>query len=271
MRACPGHRRFDHTAAGAAGFGSARDRIEWLATTETLEQLAAGLAIEGVPAQTVIHRGEPYEEILQEIRAQRAELVIMRTHGRVGLDRAIMGSVAERVLSQSDVPVIIVRPDQRSMHGLRTLLVPVDGSPGAALALSSAVTLAKRTGAALHLLDIAMPISLEAWSGYSGMMYYDPSWDQEALGGAQTYVAGMVRRLSEIGLTVSGDARMSNHVAASIGDAAEEYAADLIVMSSHRRAGIPRALLGSVADAVARTARCPVLLTHRADGSSVPD
>ncbi|HEY1296946.1 MAG TPA: universal stress protein [Chloroflexota bacterium] len=64
---------------------------------------------------------------------------------------------------------------------------------------------------------------------------------------------------------------MSSQVAATIGGAAEEYAADLIVMSSHRRAGLPRALLGSVADAVARTARCPVLLTRRADTSSVPD
>jgi nucleotide-binding universal stress UspA family protein len=247
------------------------DRIEWSATAQTLEQLADALATDGLHAQTVIHCGEPYAEILQEIRLQSADLVIMRTHGRVGLDRAIMGSVASRVLSHSDVPAVLVRPNQRAMHDLRTLLVPVDGSPGAALALSSAVTLAKRTCAAIHLLDIAVPISLEAWAGYGGMMYYDPSWDQESLNGAQTYVAGMVRRLGELGLTVSGDVRMSSRVAATIGDAADEHAADLIVMSSHRRAGLPRALLGSVADAVARTSRCPVLLTHRPDGSSVPD
>lgn len=248
------------------------DRIEWLATTQLLEQLAEGLATNGVRAETVIHRGEPYAEILQEIRLQSAGLVIMRTHGRVGLDRAIMGSVASRVLSESDVPMVIVRPDQRAMHDVRTLLVPVDGSPGAALALSSAVTLAKRTGAAIHLLDIAVPISLEAWAGYGGMMHYDPSWDQEALNGAQTYLAGMVKRLGGLGFTVSGDARMSSRVAATIADAADEYGADLIVMSSHRRTGLPRALLGSVADAVVRIARCPVLLTHRpGGGSSVPD
>jgi nucleotide-binding universal stress UspA family protein len=218
-----------------------------------------------------MRRGEPYAKILQEIRTEKAELVIMRTHGRAGLDRAIMGSVAERVLTQSDVPVVIVRPDQRSMRKLCTLLVPVDGSAGAALALSSAVMLGKRSGAALHLLQVVMPISLEAWAGYGGMMYYEPGWDQEALGAAQTYVEGMVGRLGGLGLTVSGDARMSNHVAATIRDAADEYAADLIVMSSHRRAGIARALLGSVADGVARIARCPVLLTRRRDGSGVPD
>ena len=247
------------------------DRIDGLATAEALEHLAEGLAHERVHADTVIRRGEPCAEILHEIRAMRAELVCMRTHARVGLDRAVMGSVIEKVMTRSAVPVVVVRPDQRSTHELRTLLVPVDGSPGAAVALSSAVYLARRTGAAIHLLDIAMPISLEAWAGYSGMTYYDPSWDQEALSSAETYVAGMVRRLTDIGLTVSGDARMSNRVAATIGDAAEEYAADLIVMSSHRRTGLPRALLGSVADAVARTARCPVLLTHRPDSSNVPD
>lgn len=124
------------------------DRIEWSAATQALARIADGLAVEGVLAQTVMHRGEPYAKILQEIRTEKAELVIMRTHGRVGLDRAIMGSVAERVLTESDVPVVIVRPDQRSMRSLRTLLVPVDGSAGAALALSSAIALGKRTGAA---------------------------------------------------------------------------------------------------------------------------
>ncbi|HEY1296947.1 MAG TPA: universal stress protein [Chloroflexota bacterium] len=95
------------------------DRIEWLATTETLEELAEGLATEGVHAETVIDLGEPYAEILQEIRAQHADLVIMRTHGRVGLDRGIMGSVAERVLTQSDVPVVIVRISARYMSCAR--------------------------------------------------------------------------------------------------------------------------------------------------------
>jgi nucleotide-binding universal stress UspA family protein len=58
----------------------------------------------------VILRGDPAEEILRYIKSQNADLAIMGTHGRKGLDRVLFGSVAERVVRQSPVPVLTVNP-----------------------------------------------------------------------------------------------------------------------------------------------------------------
>jgi nucleotide-binding universal stress UspA family protein len=87
--------------------------------------------------------------ILEQRCAQRADLIITRTHARAGLGRAVLGSVTERVLSVSGVPVLLLRPGRRRVTYVRTLLVPIDGSPGGAVALGTAIGLAQATGAAL--------------------------------------------------------------------------------------------------------------------------
>jgi nucleotide-binding universal stress UspA family protein len=95
------------------------------------------------------------------------------------------------------------------------------------------------------------------------MAYYDPAWDEETLASAETYVAALVKRLQSAGLVASGEARMAADVAGNICSVAQQETADLIVMSTQALTGPARALLGSVADAVVRTAHCPVVLIHR--------
>ncbi|WP_410964928.1 universal stress protein, partial [Salmonella sp. SAL04286] len=85
-------------------------------------------------------------------RAEQADLVIMRTHGRAGLERVALGSVTERVLKGSQVPLLLLRAGGRRVSAIRKLLVPVDGSPGGAVGLATAVGLARATGAQLHLV-----------------------------------------------------------------------------------------------------------------------
>jgi nucleotide-binding universal stress UspA family protein len=96
-----------------------------------------------------------------------------------------------------------------------------------------------------------------------GPMYYDPAWDDEALSAARTYVEGMLTRLRDAGVVANGDARMAPDIAGCIVEAAEQHTSDLVAMSTHALTGLPRAVLGSVADAVVRTAPCPVLLLRR--------
>jgi nucleotide-binding universal stress UspA family protein len=83
----------------------------------------------------VVRQGEPAAQIVEEILAASVDLVAMATHGRSGLQRAMLGSVAERTLERSPVPVLVQRPGGKRVTEIRTLLVPVDGSPGGALAL----------------------------------------------------------------------------------------------------------------------------------------
>jgi nucleotide-binding universal stress UspA family protein len=232
-----------------------------------LERVAPELAEPGVQVNSVVRVGAVVEQILEQSHTQAADLIVMRTHGRVGLERALLGSVTQGVLAASQAPVLLLRPGGRHISHIHTLLVPIDGSPGGAVALGTALELARATGASLQLLEVAVPTPLYGYAAYEygGISEIDPARDKEALSSAGTYVASMVARLRAAGVTVDGDARMEPDVAGTIVAVAEEKSADLIVMSTEALTGAARALLGSTADAVVRCSHCPVLLLHRAD------
>jgi nucleotide-binding universal stress UspA family protein len=67
----------------------------------------------GLTVVTEIVEGIPHEEILEYVSEHDIDLVVMGTHGRTGVDRVVMGSVAERVVRLSSVPVLTVRGEQR--------------------------------------------------------------------------------------------------------------------------------------------------------------
>jgi nucleotide-binding universal stress UspA family protein len=75
-----------------------------------LDGIGARLARRGFRVRTLVRSGDPAQEILGCILSQAVDLVVMSTHGRRGLRRAVMGSVAEGVLRKSAVPVLVVRP-----------------------------------------------------------------------------------------------------------------------------------------------------------------
>ena len=207
--------------------------------------------------------------ILDQMQQRSADLVIMRTHGRGGINRALLGSVSAEVLSESRVPVLLLRPGGRRMTHLRKVLVAIDGSPGGTLALVTAVELARTTGASLKLLEISQPASNWVYAGdaYGGMSYYDPVWDEELLASARSYVDAVVARVRAANVDVEGEARQEPLVAGAIVVAADTANCDLIVMSTRALTGPARAILGSTADAVVRTADCPVMLIRRDSGA----
>jgi nucleotide-binding universal stress UspA family protein len=210
--------------------------------------------------------------ILAEAVEAGADLIAMATHGRSGLARVFLGSVAERVLKASPIPVLVLRPGGLPTTRLNTLLVPVDGSPGGAIALAVAVGLARRADARIALVQVAVPMlayEMADAGAFAGGVYLDPAWDEEALAAARRYVSGLADRLRRDGLRADGMA-VAGEVAlpgTSVADglmrAAEGLGADLIVMSTHAHTGAARVLLGSVADAVVRNAHRPVLLVRR--------
>jgi nucleotide-binding universal stress UspA family protein len=189
---------------------------------------------------------------------------VMRTHGRAGLARAVLGSITERVLAAGSVPLLLVGPSSRRVTQLHRLLVPIDGSPGAAIALGTAMSLVKTSGAAVSLLQVAVPMPAYVY----GTMYVEPDWNAEALSSARSYVEAMAKRLRRADVRTEGEVRLTSHVAEAIVEMADKVEADLIVMGTHALRGPARALLGSVADAVVRSGHCPVLLVRREHGAS---
>jgi nucleotide-binding universal stress UspA family protein len=234
-----------------------------------LDRVAADLGSGDVAGAVAVRRGQPAEAILAAGRDLRADLIVMATHGRSGVGRAILGSVAETVLAGTRVPVLLVRPGGHEARGVRALLVPLDGAPGGAIALGAALGLARATGARIVLLQVVRPLSAYAYGGdpsLGGIPWEpDPGWDDEALAAARTYVVGMAGRLRHAGVAAEGRAILAGAgagIARVLVAAAEEIDADLIVMSTHALTGPRRAIVGSVADEVVRTAHRGVLLVR---------
>jgi len=154
--------------------------------TAELEGVAAELrAGGGTQVDTAVRWGAPTAEIVAVAIELGADLVAMATHGRGALERALVGSVTQDVLAKSPIPVMLLRPDGHEMTKLEVVLVPVDGSAGGALALASAVPLARSTNARIVLVNVAVPFVSYMMMNASadGSFYFDPAWDDEARAG----------------------------------------------------------------------------------------
>jgi nucleotide-binding universal stress UspA family protein len=243
----------DHSALHSAG--------------QSIERTAAEFANSGLEVHPVTREGDPAQEILHLSQDVRADVIVMRTRGRAGLERAVFGSVAEAVLKHTHLPLILAKPGGRRITRIRRLLVPVDGSPGGLLALQMADELARAYGSSIDIVQVVVPIPMLAYAAPydpAGAGFYDSAWDDDALTAARSYVAAVAQRLSGRGGAAEGEARMAGSVAEGIVEVAGVHDTDLIVMSTHALTGPARAILGSVADAVVRTSPCPVLVTkHR--------
>lgn len=235
------------------------------ATSAYLSERAEQLRQAGVATGVMVARGNPAEAIVDQDRRLGADLIVMATHGRSGLERMVLGSVAEGVLSRSTVPLLLFRPGGVLPQRLSTLLVPVDGSPGGSLAVRTAIGLARAVSARIVLLEAVAPAPALGYEMPDGSAaYVDPRWDEDARDGAQEYVDRLAARVKGEGIEATGVAKLGL-VVDTIAETANAERADLIVMSTHALTGPARAILGSVADAVVRTSAHPVLLLrHRA-------
>jgi nucleotide-binding universal stress UspA family protein len=242
-----------------------------------LQHVSDGLRARGLAVRTVVPHADASptierelrrlvgESILGQARANDADLIVMATRGRAGTERVVFGRVAEHLLAFSRVPVLLLRTDAHTPSQIRRVIVPVDGTPGGALALAGVVGLAKHLPLELALLCVVLPTSMDPFAPIPGMRlrpYVDPAWDEAAQRGAQTYVDGLARRLAEQGLVAQAQV-VVGAVAQSIVRGADEFNADLIAMSTHAHIGPARAALGSVADVVVRSSGRPVLLFRR--------
>jgi len=203
--------------------------------------------------------GRPAGEILRVARESQAGLIVMGTHGRSGLGRLVMGSVAEAVVREASCPVLTAKfPAADASAGARhaglvqTILHPTDFSSEAQGAFELACALARDYGARLVVVHVK-PIPPLLGSEFGAVFppepadVYDSLWQQLSHARPRNTATPVAHHLCE------GDA------AAQILQLASDCKCDLIVMGTHGRTGVGRLLLGSVAEAVVRRAPCPVL------------
>jgi nucleotide-binding universal stress UspA family protein len=209
--------------------------------------------------------------ILEAGQETGCDLIVMGTHGREGLGRLLLGSVAERVSRQANVPVMLVRDLEQSKLPFRLehILVAVDGSPQSDLALTTANDLAARLGASLEVItvtpDIPPVYSYTAYE-YAPMIdfeKYQHELDAESeavLAAALTRLEGNPSKASSIrGSRIPANGERIGDVIVKTANARK---ADLIVLGTHGRSGMDRLLLGSVAERVSHRASAPVLIVR---------
>jgi len=125
------------------------------ASTEIAERTCNELAEAGLPVERAVRTDVPHQAILEYVTEHGVDLIVMGTHGRTGVERYLLGSVTEKVVRLSDVPVLTVKTvaDGEVTYPYSNILVPTDGSEGAVAAIAPAVGLASTYDARLHALS----------------------------------------------------------------------------------------------------------------------
>ncbi len=172
----------------------------------------------------------------------RVDLIVMGTHGRRGVKRFLLGSVAEEVVRQAPCAVLTVR-EGKPQHPVRHILAPVDFSAQARVVLRHARALAALYGASVSVLHVVEPIPI----------IYEYMQDVREKAAAHLKVL-----VAEEGLAAASVRVEEGHAAATIVDVAREIAPDLMVMATRGASGLEHFLIGSVTERVVRAAPCPV-------------
>ncbi len=235
------------------------------AATIYLEEQAERLRRQGLEVETAVRLGTPAEEILEQTMARQADVIVMATHGRSGLARWALGSVAERVARAAPVPVLLVPgpavpvpagTKEPASSPLARILVPLDGSTAAEAALRPAIALARLLKAEVRLLYVFIPQFEE-----QRVMEHPRSWDvgRRRVHQVQRYLIRKVDEMKREGVNARWGLGYGMP-ASQIIKYAREHHVGLIVMTTQGRGGLVRWRLGRVAEAVIQQGRMPVLL-----------
>jgi len=206
----------------------------------------------GIPSQCV-------QTVAEEIGA---DLLVVGTHGRTGLDHVLVGSTAERVVRIAPCPVLAVKADKGAAPAaqsptIKRIVVPIDLSTCSLDALEYAVQFAKPLGASITILHALEPVAY----GLDFSLSHAKEWREQR--------AYLEKRLTVLTACVAAHGIQTDFAlkpglpADSIASYVTGQGYDLMVMGTHGRRGLSHVLVGSIAGAMLRYAPCPVLTVRR--------
>lgn len=219
-------------------------------------------ACSGVSSDVAIDRmfreGKPAEQIVDVAREWNADLIVVGTHGRHGIKRMVLGSVAADVVKHASCATLCVGRDPGKTQTIRRILVPLDSGPQATFAMEEAAKLANILGASIRLVHVTpFPGPMEPGFGFASKEMSDALRNN-----AQAFLTVFNPDLRE-GLKVDREVR-SGTTADQILISAAAWPADLIVMGARSKRGLAKFVLGSTAEMVLRRSTCPVLCVSHA-------
>lgn len=252
----------------------------------------------GISTATAVYAGPPAAMILTAATSYAADLIVLTSHGRTGMERWLLGSVAAEVVRESPIPALVLRGStlaggQEAQSSALSALVPLDGSRLAEAALQPALqllaALAPSAPIALHLLSVVQPLPLTEAAPFAGGVAGEgqimlTAADKAMLGEAEEYLCSITeqvrREASQLlpgrSVAVTWSARWNPDVAHTIvsvaelgseGDGSAKQTSrlapsDLIAMATHGHGGLRRWVMGSIADRVLHAAHLPLLVVR---------
>lgn len=203
------------------------------------------------------------DSINEYVQEREIDLVVMGTHGRQGIDRLMLGNVANKIIRHAPCPVMTVREDvpwteEEEDVAYDDILAPIDFSDHSREALRVSKAFANQYAARLHLLFVAEKRTVPTFSDTGipgvGVVEMDPE-----------IVANAEEGLRQLNENVGGaEVKSAYHVrkgdvSKDVVDFAETNGVSLIVMATRGLTGVSRFLLGSNTERIVRVAPCPVL------------
>jgi nucleotide-binding universal stress UspA family protein len=224
----------------------------WAAAAEYLRNVTGRLQAEGLRVRSKVVEGFAANQILEVAGKEKATLIAMSTHGRTGISRWVFGSVTEKVLRGSPIPVLAI-PSFVGMGGdafvrgaqelpFRKIMIPIAAAGLSLDVIPATAEFARHFGSKVFLVNVC-----------EGVECTVPVHEMRTA----------FERLRKEGVTVEPIVKQGDP-ASRILESARELGADLIAMTTHGRSGVPRWLLGSVAEKVLRAANVPLLVVRPA-------
>ncbi|HWP84163.1 MAG TPA: universal stress protein [Terriglobia bacterium] len=239
-----------------------------------LAALAASAELDKEQIATSFSEGEPITNILEIIKTQRIDLVVLGTHGHKGFNHLVLGSVAEHVIHEAVCPVLVVskpRPGQTRFRSprafepfpLRTILLATDFSPSSDRALTYALRWASEWGGKVVVFHAVEKVPAITQGRVDLFPEYNPAFEEQ-IARAWEQMRRLIPESAQRSCEVLFEVR-HGQPKEEILRVAEEKNADLIVTGA-RGAGKGTSLWGSNSSAVVRAARFPVLVVRQLPG-----
>ena len=229
-----------------------------------LELLSDEAGRQGVKSQHHLVDGSPANAICAAAEEVKADLVILGSHGHTGFKRILLGSVAEKVVRICQCSVLIARAPLVGEKGFHHILVPTDFSDSAQAALDQACALATADASVdvLHCWQ-AVGFAEGPVDAAAGPATIYSTIVESVTHESETRGAKLIERVSRTGRKAAFHlfhGRPTAGVQSFLED--QEHAYDLVAVGTHGRTGLPRLLLGSVAEVTVRYSPCSVLVSR---------
>lgn len=226
-------------------------------------------SVKSIKVDSAFLAGYSAEQIVDYAEGRKIALIVMATHGRSGIKRWIVGSVAAKVVSATERPILLIRANdtnqkRRKKQIFKKALVPLDGSKESETIITYMEGLAAKIQAEIVLFHVVAPVQFfYSVPGEASNQSLGPDDINRIVAKRKEYLETLGAGLKEKGIKATSRV-IVGEPAKDIIRIADQIHADLVAMSTQGRSGIDRWTLGSTADKVLHGGNTPILLVRSA-------